>query len=457
MLVGHNYAQDYFVLIRTDNHQPFYVRLGGQYYSSAADGHLILSQLKDSTYTIIVGIPPHGAAGEQTYTFAVNHTDRELEIRPHGEAGWGLYNPMGNDWLAAQNTAREEIHAVGIRREDDFSRMMAGIVQDTAVLYNNYVATAPVDTPATANTPAIATRLDSDRTDTSSTVATKPANTTRLDSPTITKPDSAIATLKPVDTPTTASTPIHTDTAATTTAPQYRPVAGTALHRSAPVVDSSSQQQLFRPLPAIVKLSERKGARYMRLVYADRGMGTKADTIVLYILYDTVATAAAQKHHSADSSRLPAMRSHGPNPDSPTQAQGAPNKAVMPVPINSAADKSRIADSGQKGATRAPLPYVNSDCHNFASDYDVDKLRVKMLAAEKDEERIAAALKVFKAKCFYTRQVRALSEVFATDAGKYRFFEAAWPYAADEHFRELSALLTDPVYVAKFKTLMGGR
>jgi hypothetical protein len=97
--------------------------------------------------------------------------------------------------------------------------------------------------------------------------------------------------------------------------------------------------------------------------------------------------------------------------------------------------------------------YVNSDCHNFANDLDVDKLRAKMLEAARDDERIAVARKAFKVKCFYTHYIRSLSEVFTTDAAKYRFFEAAWPFAADEHFHELSNLLADPVYTGKFRTL----
>ncbi len=76
-----------------------------------------------------------------------------------------------------------------------------------------------------------------------------------------------------------------------------------------------------------------------------------------------------------------------------------------------------------------------------------------MLEGPKDEDRIAVARKAFKVKCFYTRHIRALSEIFTTDAAKYRFFEAAWPFAADEHFHELSSLLADPVYSSKFKTL----
>jgi hypothetical protein len=76
-----------------------------------------------------------------------------------------------------------------------------------------------------------------------------------------------------------------------------------------------------------------------------------------------------------------------------------------------------------------------------------------MLESGKDDDRIAVARKMFKSKCFSTRQIRALSEVFTSDAAKFRFFEAAWPFAADDHFHELSDLLADPVYNSKFKTM----
>ncbi|HLZ88428.1 MAG TPA: hypothetical protein VKQ52_14330 [Puia sp.] len=569
-LVGHSYAQDYFVLLQSDNRQPFYVRMGGQLYTSSPDGHLILSQLKDSTYTINVGFPGHagyrptGQSGtsqaspgspadlEQIYTFTTAQKDREFQIKEHGGAGWGLYDLQTNDWLAVQGRSggREEVRAIGIRRDDAFSRMMAGVVQDTAVLYNDYAnpnlaadspanpalastlpanttpatratttvpgATAPTTT-ATITSPGATASQDSiiatniplinkPLTDTSATVATT-ADTanTRLFRP---RPDSAVATNTKADTPAgrsvadspntamakpasdtpaivksaapiTKSTPdtpaTHTTAttadSATASAPLYRPVAGTASHRSAPVVDSASGHPLYRPLPEVVKLSEKKGTRNMRLVYADKGRNARPDTVVVIIPLDTPQTATAKprgpnpdssrlaatraRAQNPDSSRSSSGRGHDPNSDTPTVGQGSTAvHLIIPTPVNPPADKTRGVDSPKK-TTKTALPYVNSDCHNFATDYDVDKLRVKMLESTRDEERVAAALKVFKTKCFFTRQVRALSEVFTTDAAKYRFFETAYPFAADEHFRDLGTLLSDPVYAGKFKTLTG--
>jgi hypothetical protein len=106
-------------------------------------------------------------------------------------------------------------------------------------------------------------------------------------------------------------------------------------------------------------------------------------------------------------------------------------------------------------ASKPALPFVNSDCHAFATDYDVDKLRVHMLSTAKDGDRVQAALKVFKTKCFTTKQVRALMEVFTTDASKFTFLSTAYPFVSDDHFAELVGSLSDPVYIGKFRAMTG--
>ena len=125
--------------------------------------------------------------------------------------------------------------------------------------------------------------------------------------------------------------------------------------------------------------------------------------------------------------------------------------ATVPPTTPTESPRHHPADSVHKpGKTVA---FVNSDCHDFATDFDVDKLRARMLQASRDDERVTLARKTFKVKCFSTRQIRTLSDVFTSDAGKFHFFEDAWPFAADDHFHELSDLLADPVYHNKFKTM----
>jgi hypothetical protein len=214
----------------------------------------------------------------------------------------------------------------------------------------------------------------------------------------------------------------------------------------------------------IVKLSQRKMPHSLRLAFSDRGPGRKTDTVIIFIMVDTLALSKpalpagpntigltssplGKTTHPADTSHT-AARTGGPNPD--IQAPAAATTA------NSGdATKQRVDTVQKKATAKSALPFVNSDCHDFATDYDVDKLRVKMLESSRDEDRIQAARKVFRSKCFNTRQLKALSEVFTTDGFKFRFFETAYPFAADDRFRDLGATLADPVYSSKFKAMTG--
>lgn len=160
----------------------------------------------------------------------------------------------------------------------------------------------------------------------------------------------------------------------------------------------------------VVQLSERKSTTSLSLVFTDHGVDKKTDTIDVVIPVDSPANGS--------------LRNGTPAPVSST-----PRKSI--------------------------LPFINSDCHDFATDYDLDKLRVRMLNATRDDERIQIAYKTFKTKCFSTRQVSALSEIFTSDAAKFKFLGTAYPFVSDDRFSELISLFSDPVYAAKFRTMTG--
>jgi hypothetical protein len=189
----------------------------------------------------------------------------------------------------------------------------------------------------------------------------------------------------------------------------------------------------------IEKISEQKGPSTLVLTYADHANGRPTDTILIMIPVDS-------------GSRLSSRPSLSPEKAADTLKKGT-------VPLVAAAGAGTElskggAETGQKTRKAAPV-VVNSDCKSFAVDYDVDKLRLKLLASQKDEDKVLIAKKVFKTKCFTTAQVRALCEVFTADAGKFRFLEAAYPFVSDDHFRQLSDLLTDPSYISRFRTMTG--
>ncbi len=222
---------------------------------------------------------------------------------------------------------------------------------------------------------------------------------------------------------------LSTDTAATTNpagAAPGPPVTGTPAS-GPPVTSSYISSTIDLAVPSsptgVVKLSEHKSLKSLSLVYADHPTDKKTDTIDVVIPVDSAA--APHRPAALDTAHSTTYLSN--SPDTPTQTSRASDKPA--------------------------LPFVNSDCHVFATDYDVDKLRVRMLDSNKDEDRIQAAYKVFKTKCFTTKQIRAICEVFTTDPAKFKFLATAYPFVSDDQFPELVSLLSDPVYEGKFRTM----
>lgn len=109
----------------------------------------------------------------------------------------------------------------------------------------------------------------------------------------------------------------------------------------------------------------------------------------------------------------------------------------------------------EKKPDASKLVMINSDCIKLATDNDVDKMRVKMMAESDLQKKLTVANKYFKTMCLYAKQIKGLSELFLNDEGKYKFLELAYPFAADTaNFKQLYDLLSDEVYVTKFKKLV---
>ncbi len=100
-------------------------------------------------------------------------------------------------------------------------------------------------------------------------------------------------------------------------------------------------------------------------------------------------------------------------------------------------------------------PVVKNNCAAMADESDFFKLRKKMAAAESDDEMISDANKNFKLKCFTVQQVKNLGALFLSDAGKYKFFDAAYLFVSDaENFSSLQAELKDEYYINRFKAML---
>ena len=128
--------QDFYIFIQEPSHQPFYVRMGEESHSSSAEGHIILSKLKDSVYNLYIGFPR--SRSELLFTIEMKKKDHGYELR----------NVDGRRKLfdlqllqVVEPVTSTQVNDQTIRKTDDYSELMAGVVDDSAVLY-----TSPADT-----------------------------------------------------------------------------------------------------------------------------------------------------------------------------------------------------------------------------------------------------------------------------------------------------------------------
>lgn len=125
--------KDYFIFIQNTSGQPFYVRMGEKSFSSSVGGHIILAGLKDSSYNLYIGFPKN-IAPEQLFIVPVHLKDRGFELKyMNGE--WQLFDLQALQLIKPTATKEKNGEARGVKKTDSYSQLMAGVVNDTAVLY----------------------------------------------------------------------------------------------------------------------------------------------------------------------------------------------------------------------------------------------------------------------------------------------------------------------------------
>ncbi len=156
----------------------------------------------------------------------------------------------------------------------------------------------------------------------------------------------------------------------------------------------------------------------------------------------------------------------------PEPKASGPQAQVTTTPASQVENKKEQAviakenQSGFKVEEKAAIPQpaaadnagtksTNATCKSIAGEDDFLKLRRAMASESNDDSMIAQASKAFKAKCYTTAHIKYLSGMFLSNAGKYNFYAAAYPFIADrEHFASLASEIKDGAYRDKFNALV---
>jgi hypothetical protein len=154
---SHLFAQkDQYIFIQQGSGQPFYVRMGEKSFSSSSGGHIILSDLQDAVYNLYIGFPKN-AAPEQLFSVTLNRKDRGFELKNvNGE--WQLFDLQSLEFIRAASD-RSSAGTPGEKKSDSYSQLMAGVVNDSAVLYT-IVAKKEVPVPEVKGTKGVVVKKE---------------------------------------------------------------------------------------------------------------------------------------------------------------------------------------------------------------------------------------------------------------------------------------------------------
>ncbi len=474
----------YFIAIAADNNQPYSIVLGTKNYSSSAGGHLIIPNLIDSTYYLTVNFP-RNIFPEHVFVIKIQNKDKGYQLKKTGEKSWGLF-----DWQALELIKSEAKEAKASpndiitteKSKDAFARMMAAIVNDSAVLFTATAKPAFVkkdmenklDKSIIVNNEKQPGITEAKKEDSAAAVLNKPAKIKEDTFVNFVKTDSVrdTSTGKPDKELNKERTKSQTE-ALKDKKNDSLAIAGINVNFNI----NGSTKSLPPPLPVITekkntpgKMVEPKkssikalGERWTKdsreLTFTDSIDGTMTDTINVVIEIEVAEFYAKEAKDSnvviAGKFKIvnDSLRSQSiPKENSGTERKQDSTvtvRSVTKIPDTVAAKKELVAIPEKR------IQLINSDCRNFATDFDVDKLRIKMLSESNLDERIVLAKKVFRTKCFTTKQVKALTELFVNDKTRYSFFDVAYPFVSDaENFRGLVELLTDEYYISRFKVMV---
>ena len=393
----------YFIYLQSESTAPFYVRMAGQIQSSTSEGYLIIPNLKDSVYLISIGQP--GKQDEPRFTITISRGDRGFLIKNiEGTVSLfdlqtlAVYKPISTETTATQR----------VRRNDNFTRLLAMVADDTTLLSEPVVIVKEQKTKQKELQPEVAAVKENvvpkeNSVQQNSTPAAVTRDNVLIETPAVEKISGSVIDKKPGAMQETAK-----DSTVITKNEEV----------SASTIEEYKKSQ-------VIKKSEISTSDGFGLVFLDKLDGI-VDTIQLVIPNPKIIFA-----------------------DTIEKQQESKQGLEIFTPKDSVKDKAPVK-SLEMSAN------LKSQCVSLATDDDFFKLRRDMTAKNNDEEMIALAKKYFKEKCYRTEQIKYLTALFLTEESKYQFFDAAYLHVSDqEKFKFLQSELKDNYYINRFKALIG--
>ncbi|MEP7079224.1 MAG: DUF4476 domain-containing protein [Ginsengibacter sp.] len=396
--------EKHFIYLQTENNQPFYVKLDNNIMSSSSAGYIILPKLKQGNQTFFIGFPKSNKP-EQKFEVKLDDNNRGFLIKDFDENGYALFDlqslallqKVGSDIVVAKQPEPA-------KDNNSFSQLLANVVNDSSILQNNKIPEPAIikNNPDTiASAPQVVTKNEIVIKET--TDASKAINSVTKKVLSIQEP--------------TGMDMIYVDMhdGMTDTVRLFLP---------------GSDKNVKTPKATITYVPEKTQATDSTLTITPTIV--KAPEKNIYISDSSTKMAEVKEIVSSKPQASIVLRNAEGSIEN--ENKNAPQK-------DSSIELIRNSE--------------NSDCKDFATENDFLKLRKKMAAENNTDAMIIAAKKYFKSRCFTTEQIKNLSFLFLDDEGKYKFFDAAYPFTSDSsQYESLQEQLKDEYYINRFKAMI---
>ena len=467
----------YFIYLQTETGEPFFVRMNDKLYSSEPSGYLILPKLKDSTYKFKLGFPSKDI--DLDFTTSINKKDHGYLIKNLGDKGWGLFDLQSLDLQMSTSNIRKE---TGFDNNNNtntqvnaFTALLAKAADDPSLRQNAVFAKEVEKKPLVVQT------FDKEE--------KKPAAT-----------DAVVKDVQKGSPKEASGTFGEKKPSQVTQSTAKQDVIKTAIATNTPKEDSQknsiSQSDLYKR-SEIVKLSEGNRTDGFESVYVDQNSDGTIDTIRIFIPAEKTAIAVKEESKidsTVDTKNLNTRADTSLTLNEPkveptkvetkkwwqisigknkNEAASKENSKDASTPetknLNASSDTSQVVNKAREEPKKEETkkwwqiaigkdktePAETKKCQTVANNDDFLKLRRKMASRTNDDGMLDEARKYFKSTCFSTEQIKNLSTMFLSNAGKLNFFTVAYNYTTDvENFSSLQSELKDEDYLNRFKEML---
>lgn len=390
----------YFVYIQSDPAQQFSVKLNERVYQSSSSGYLILSKLVDSTYPISI-IFPQNKWPNQSFKVEVRSKDRGFLLKNFGDKGWGLYDLQT---LAVQMSTTEvaEKPKAELQEVSAFTEVLSKAANDP-------------------------------------TLREKPARKEEVITPQV----AVVREEKKAEPVTPQPALVKEDPDSYRDKEEIKEEIKEAKKEEVAEMKPGPVQQEYKP-SSVRRKSESSTTEGFGLTFIDEYPDGKKDTISIMIPNPGYATTITDKQEPKQDKRFLDIKSDDKAADTAPATEPAKQPSQESKETAKETPRETVKEASKK-----------SNCSSLASENDFLKLRRKMVAESNDDDMVAEAAKYFRSKCFTVTQIKNLNTLFLNDAGKYKFFDAAYAHVSDpDNFVSLQAELKDEYYINRFKAMV---